>query len=457
MSLILRSLFEVPLYTPCVWLFDHLALLSQMTYMLLPQMLERQRGAVINVCSQITTLPPSPLVGAYSASMVRNQLRFFPCLLLFVYRRTLGDFQRVFNLRVEGEGSLSRCGFLATSSCLSLSPSHFLTPLASPSLPPLFSHRPSCLVSWPPQTHLRPSSLPPVVRMSVTLWTRSEWLQPRVATGPIPYRCGPIPYGWADYWPHSIQFHTGGPTTGSIPYRCGILEPIPGLLCILTAYVYIHTQSWLYSWVPQWLWVWLVFKLFKRQRFKRIAQAKEQGNIFLKTQHECTCSCLCTGTQQFARRRHSSVVVMTTHPTPNQRTTPSGRPALRRVSGDLGLTLRRSPSPQRKFSGSLTATPLRHLDPVPTFAREETHHVPIRGSSAASIPSPIPESPFSSTPRFFPQGASNIPTDSSTPLSAPAQGGGNFSTPKRSLSSSSAPGSNSIHQRHHLPIRCVCM
>ncbi|CAI8051158.1 Inactive hydroxysteroid dehydrogenase-like protein 1, partial [Geodia barretti] len=42
----------------------------QMTYQLLPQMLERQRGAVINVCSQISCLPPTPLLSAYTASMV---------------------------------------------------------------------------------------------------------------------------------------------------------------------------------------------------------------------------------------------------------------------------------------------------------------------------------------------------------------------------------------------------
>ena len=54
---------------------------TQMTYLLLPQMLERERGAVINVCSQISCFPPTPLLSAYTASMVCGWLPCIPCLI----------------------------------------------------------------------------------------------------------------------------------------------------------------------------------------------------------------------------------------------------------------------------------------------------------------------------------------------------------------------------------------
>ena len=44
--------------------------LFQMTHMLLPQMLERKRGAIINICSGVTCAPPIPLSTGYTATMV---------------------------------------------------------------------------------------------------------------------------------------------------------------------------------------------------------------------------------------------------------------------------------------------------------------------------------------------------------------------------------------------------
>ena len=38
--------------------------------MLLPQMLERKRGAIINVCSSVSCVPPIPLTTGYTATMV---------------------------------------------------------------------------------------------------------------------------------------------------------------------------------------------------------------------------------------------------------------------------------------------------------------------------------------------------------------------------------------------------
>ena len=44
--------------------------LLQMTHLVLPAMVERRRGAIINVSSSLSTAPPTPLLGAYSATMV---------------------------------------------------------------------------------------------------------------------------------------------------------------------------------------------------------------------------------------------------------------------------------------------------------------------------------------------------------------------------------------------------
>lgn len=146
----------------------------------------------------------------------------------------------------------------------------------------------------------------------------------------------------------------------------------------------------------------------------------------------------------------------------------SSQPVLRRVSGGLGLTLRRSPSPKRKVSmatpsapSTSVATPFRPLGsfPLHPVARDDR----IQGQPLASIPSPIPESPSCTSSQFFPpapKSARNYPTtfNTSTPISNPTQGvAGNIVPPKISLSSSSAPGSDAIHQRHHLPIRSVSM
>ncbi len=48
-----------------------------MTHMLLPQMLKREKGAIINVCSVSACTPPIPLTAEYSASMVREREREF--------------------------------------------------------------------------------------------------------------------------------------------------------------------------------------------------------------------------------------------------------------------------------------------------------------------------------------------------------------------------------------------
>ena len=154
---------------------------------------------------------------------------------------------------------------------------------------------------------------------------------------------------------------------------------------------------------------------------------------------------------------------------------PSQLPALRRVSGGLGLTLRRSPSPKRKIStgtpASLAATPYRLLDPF--------HDDRVPGS----IPSPIPESPSCPpSSQFFPNSSklarNNYPPNTSTPIVTPGQGvagnimapsqgvagnivtpsqgvAGNIVVPRRSFSSSSVPGPDAIHQRHRLSIRSV--
>lgn len=44
--------------------------ITVMTHLLLPQMLERERGAIINVCSVAASTPPIPLTAEYTASMV---------------------------------------------------------------------------------------------------------------------------------------------------------------------------------------------------------------------------------------------------------------------------------------------------------------------------------------------------------------------------------------------------
>ena len=44
--------------------------ITVMTHMLLPQMLKREKGAIINVCSVSSCTPPIPLTAEYSASMV---------------------------------------------------------------------------------------------------------------------------------------------------------------------------------------------------------------------------------------------------------------------------------------------------------------------------------------------------------------------------------------------------
>ncbi len=48
-----------------------------MTHMLLPQMLERGRGAIINVCSVSACALPIPLTAEYSASMVSRWFERF--------------------------------------------------------------------------------------------------------------------------------------------------------------------------------------------------------------------------------------------------------------------------------------------------------------------------------------------------------------------------------------------
>lgn len=127
---------------------------------------------------------------------------------------------------------------------------------------------------------------------------------------------------------------------------------------------------------------------------------------------------------------------------------PIGQPAHKRVSGDLGLVLRRSPSPKRKYSAA-TTTPLE--SPHPLLSRD-ANYFPSRPPSA-NIPSPIPESPVSPfpSPRLFPPGSKNSKQpstfDTSTPLPTAYQGGRNFMTPRRSLTTSSAQGPNSLHQR----------
>lgn len=44
--------------------------LFQMTHMLLPGMLEKRKGAIINVCSNVACTPPIPLQSGVTAAMV---------------------------------------------------------------------------------------------------------------------------------------------------------------------------------------------------------------------------------------------------------------------------------------------------------------------------------------------------------------------------------------------------
>lgn len=45
-----------------------------MTHMLLPQMVERGRGAIINVCSLAAVSPPTPLLTEFTATSVSRRL-----------------------------------------------------------------------------------------------------------------------------------------------------------------------------------------------------------------------------------------------------------------------------------------------------------------------------------------------------------------------------------------------
>lgn len=60
---------NMPNKTKSYCLYKPLILL-QMTHMLLPQMLERKRGVIINVCSSVSCVPPIPLTTGYTATMV---------------------------------------------------------------------------------------------------------------------------------------------------------------------------------------------------------------------------------------------------------------------------------------------------------------------------------------------------------------------------------------------------
>ena len=148
------------------------------------------------------------------------------------------------------------------------------------------------------------------------------------------------------------------------------------------------------------------------------------------------------GMEQFTRRRKMSMpsgpLALPTSRRPATVTAPPA--ALRRVSGNLGVTLRRSPSPQRKISGGTPTnfqggTPLRPMDSL--FHR-----------TGANVPSPIPESPLS--PRFFFQGGSHdMPPSTSTPL------GPNIGPPKPSLSAATRP--ETVRQRPRPSIVYVCV
>jgi 17beta-estradiol 17-dehydrogenase / very-long-chain 3-oxoacyl-CoA reductase len=300
----------IPLLRLLQILDENISAATVMTYQLLPQMLERQRGAVINVCSQISCLPPTPLLSAYTASMV--------------YLRSLSECLQLESRRRGVIVQTLLPGFVASSTCRPT----FFTPS--------------------PATYVR-HALATLGVASIT--------------------CG--------YWPHSIQ-------------------------------------SWLTSCLPQWLWVCVVSLLFRRHRLQSITLAKEQGM------------------EQFTRRRKMSMPVgPLALPTSRRPATVTAPPAaLRRVSGNLGVTLRRSPSPQRKISGGTPTnfqggTPLRPMDSL--FHR-----------TGANVPSPIPESPLS--PRFFFQGGSHdMPPSTSTPL------GPNIGPPKPSLSAATRP--ETVRQR----------
>ncbi len=43
-----------------------------LSHMILPQMIDRRRGAIINVCSNIAAAPTTPLMAGYTACMVRE-------------------------------------------------------------------------------------------------------------------------------------------------------------------------------------------------------------------------------------------------------------------------------------------------------------------------------------------------------------------------------------------------
>ena len=162
---------------------------------------------------------------------------------------------------------------------------------------------------------------------------------------------------------------------------------------------------------------------------------------------------------------------MADKPTPGYYPAAIAQPAaLRRVSGGLGLTLRRSPSPKRKVSAgsgggtplasSVGATPSRPLEPYPPLPLSQT-------LVGASIPSPIPESPLTpAAQRFFPSEAQ--PPNTSTPLQAVA-GVLNSGPPTQTQSLSSAvtmptqtqppssgatvPRPASVPMRKRLPVR----
>ena len=146
--------------------------------------------------------------------------------------------------------------------------------------------------------------------------------------------------------------------------------------------------------------------------------------------------------EQFTRRRKTSMpsgpLALPTSRRPATTTAPPA--ALRRVSGNLGVTLRRSPSPQRKISGGTPTnfqggTPLRPMDSL--FHR-----------TGANVPSPIPESPLS--PRFFFQeGSNDISPSTSTPL------GPNIGPPKPSLSAATRPETVQLRPRPSIVYVCL--
>ena len=142
-----------------------------------------------------------------------------------------------------------------------------------------------------------------------------------------------------------------------------------------------------------------------------------------------------SGAEQFTRRRKMSMPTVPLAPPTSLRPTTAPPAALRRVSGNLGLTLRRSPSPQRKISSGGTTpdnyqgvTPLRPLDSA------SLHRT--------NIPSPIPESP-SSAQFSFQGGYQDMPLPStSTPLGAP-----NIGPPKPPQPLSMATRPDTVHRR----------